>query len=113
MINMEGRILWSTESLPQQLFSHALFLTVRSGSGPDTVLVSDWGKQTITVLEADTGKLVKVCDVGGRRPRGLTVDDNGNVFVCYHWPGEIRVWSRNMEERSLTIHGKLEFNPGQ
>ena len=45
--------------------------------------MSDWGKQTITVLEADTGKLVKVCDVGGRTPRGLTVDDNGNVFVCY------------------------------
>ena len=111
MINMEGRILWSTESLPQQLFSWAQFLTVRSGSGPDTVLVSDWGKQTITVLEADTGKLVKVCDVGGRRPQGLTVDDNGNVFVCYRNPGEIRVWSRNMEERSLTIHGKLEFNP--
>ena len=109
MINMEGRILWSTESLPQQLFSGARYLTVRSGSGPDTVLVSDSGKQTITVLEADTGKLVKVCDVGGREPWGLTVDDNGNVFVCH--PGEIRVWSRNMEERSLTIHGKLEFNP--
>ena len=112
MINMEGRILWSIESLPQQLFSGAQYLTVRSGSGPDTVLVSDWDKQTITVLEADTGKLVKVCDVGGRQPRGLTVDDNGNVFVCYRYPGEIRVWSRNMEERSLTIHGKLEFIPG-
>ena len=111
LINMEGRILWSTESLPQQLFSAAWYLTVRSGSGPDTVLVSDLVKQTITVLEADTGKLVKVCDVGGREPGGLTVDDNGNVFVCYQWPGEIRVWSRNMEERSLTIHGKLEFTP--
>ena len=111
MINMEGRILWSTKSLPQQLFSAAEFLTVRSGSGPDTVLVSDSWKQTITVLEADTGKLVKVCDVRGREPQGLTVDDNGNVFVCYSWPEEIRVWSRNMEERSLTIHGKLEFDP--
>ena len=45
-------------------------------------------------------------------PRGLTVDDNGNVFVCYYNPREIRVWSRNMEERSLTIHGKLEFTLG-
>ena len=113
MINMEGRILWSTGSRSQQLFSEAWFLTVRSGSGPDTVLVSDWVKHTITVLEADTGKLVKVCHVRGRTPRGLTVDDNGNVFVCYPvpYPGEIRVWSRNMEERSLTIHGKLEFTP--
>ena len=113
MINMEGRILWSTGSFPQQLFSWAVFLTVRSGSGPDTVLVSDSDKQTITELEADTGKLVKVCDVRGRVPRGLTVDDNGNefvcyspprrdngnVFVCYLVPGEIRVWS-------------LEFDPG-
>ena len=111
MINMEGRILWSTDSRSQQLFSEAEYLTVRSGSGPDTVLVSDWRKQTITVLKADTGKLVKVCHVGGGPPLGLTVDDNGNVFVCYLYPGEIRVWSRNMEERSLTIHGKLEFDP--
>ena len=110
MINMQDWILWSTDSLPQQLFSCARYLTVRSGSGPDTVLVSDWKKQTITVLEADTGNLVKVCDVEGREPRGLTVDDNGNVFVCY-WSGEISVWSGNMEERSLTIHGGLKFTP--
>ena len=111
MINMEGRILWSTESLPQQLFSCRVPYSpvwVWSGHCPCVRLE----KQTITVLEADTGKLVKVCDVGGRQPQGLTVDDNGNVFVCYY-PGEIRVWSRNMEERSLTIHGKLEFNPWQ
>ena len=72
--------------------------------------MSDWVKQTITVLEADTGKLVKVYDVGGRKPGVLTVDDNGNVFV-YYYPGEFRVWSGNMEKRSLTIHGELEFTP--
>ena len=35
---------------------------VWSGSGPDTVILSDLNKQTITVLEDHSGKVVKVCE---------------------------------------------------
>ena len=108
MINMKGRILWSTDSHSKHLFDEAWYLTVRSGFGQDTVVVSDLGQETITVLEADSGKMVQVRDVTGRKPRGVTVDRNGNVYVC-HWSGEISIWSANMEERSVTIHGKLDF----
>ena len=80
---MKGQVLWSTASHPNPLFVRAGYLTVRSGSGPDSVIISDNSKQTITVLEADSGNLVKVCNVRGRKPMGLTLDDNGNTYVCY------------------------------
>ena len=114
MINIKGKVLWSTDSRPtpvSQLFDCAGFLTVRSGSGPATVIISDWKKETITVLEADSGKLVKVCDVKGRTPRGMTVDDNGNIFMCYR-SGEISVWSGNMDaDRRLSVQGGLVSRP--
>ena len=108
MINLKGQILWSTDAL-SELFDCARYLTVQCGSGTDIVIVSDVNKHTITVLEADSG-MVKVCDVKGSEPRGVTVDDNGNIYVCYE-SGEISVWSGNMEEKCLTIHGGLGFEP--
>ena len=112
MINMKGQVLWSTASHPNPLFDGARFLTVRSGSGPDSVIISDYRKQTITVLEADSGNLVKVCNVRGRWPLGLTLDDNGNTYVCYP-SGDVSVWSGNMDvETSLSLQGGLVSKPG-
>ena len=111
MINMEDEILWSSGSPSEQLFVGASFLTVRSGFGPDTVLVSDKEKDAITVLDAGSGKLVKVCYVNGMEPRGMTVDNFGTVYVCYSRTREIGVWSGEMVERYRTITEQSGFNP--
>ena len=111
MIKMNGEILWSTGSPSEQLFVCSRYLTVRCGFGPGTVVVSDWRKDTITVLEADSGKLIKVCDVKGRGPEGMTVDECGNIFVCYPRTREIGVWSGEMVERYRTTPGQLDFIP--
>ena len=112
MINMEGELQWSTDFHDEQLFVEALYLTVRSGFGPATVLVSDWQKDTITVLDADSGKLIKVCDVEGRMmPYEITVDNYGTVYVVYHLSQEIGVWSGEMVERYRTTPGQLGCAP--
>ena len=112
MIDMTGKILWTTTSDTEgkNLFDCARLLTTCSGDDCDTVIVTDWKGHTITVLDAGTGKFVKVCDVKGKKPRGMTVDDNGNVFVCYD-SGEITVWSRGMQEEIRLTTGikYLEF----
>ena len=111
MINMKGQVLWSTASHPNPLFDGARYLTVRSGSGPDSVIISDSSNQTITVLEAASGNLVKVCNVRGRKPLGLTLDDNGNTYVCYR-SGDVSVWSGNMDvETRLSLQGGLVSEP--
>ena len=113
MINMEGELQWSTGSPDEQLFVMPLYLTVGSGFGPATVLVSDRRKHTITVLDADSGKLIKVCDVEGRKPKGITGDNCGTVYVLY--PGHKRSvfglerWWREIGQLS----DSWTFTPGQ
>ena len=59
------------------------------------------------MLEVDSGTLVKTCDVKGREPIGVTVNDNGNIYVCYR-SREICVWLGNMDaERHLSVQGGL------
>ena len=111
MINMEGELQWSTDSPDEQLFVMPLYLTVGSGFGPATVVVSDSWKHTITVLDADSGKLIKVCDVEGREPTGITGDNCGTVYVLYSRTREIGVWSREMVERYRTTHGQFDLGP--
>ena len=110
MINMEGEIQWSTDFHDEQLFVAAWYLTVRSGFGPATVLVSDWQKDTITVLDAESGKLIKVCDER-RGPMGITVDNHGTVYVLYRRAREIGVWYGEMVERDRTTLGQMGFDP--
>ena len=112
MIDMGGKVLWTTTAATEDknLFECARFLTTYSGDDCDTVIVTDRNRQTITVLDAGTGKVVKVCNVKGETPRGVTVDDNGNVYVCYD-SGEITVWSKSMEVERCLVSGSagLEF----
>ena len=106
MIDMRGKVLWTatTDSRGKDLFDYARFLTTCSSDDGDTVIVTDRDKQTITVLDAGTGKVVKVCDVKGKEVRGVTVDDNEKVYACYR-SGEISVWSRGMQEETLLTPG--------
>ena len=110
MINMEGELQWSTGP-PEQLFVWPWYLTVGSGFGPATVVVSNWRKHTITVLDADSGKLIKVCDVEGRMPAGITGDNCGTVYVLYSRTRDIGVWSGEMVERYRTTPGQFDFYP--
>ena len=111
MINMEGELQWSTDSPDEQLFLGAWYLTVGSGFGPATVVVSDWLKHTITVLDADSGKLIKVCDVEGREPMGITGDNRGTVYVWYSRTRDIGVWYGEMVEKYRTTPGQFDFVP--
>ena len=106
MIDMSGKVLWTakTDSGGKDLFDWPRFLTTCSSDDGDTVIVTDPDKQTITVLDTGTGKVVKVCDVKGKEPRGVTRDDNGNVYVCY-LSGDVTVWSRDMQEETLLTTG--------
>lgn len=93
MIDMEGNILYAGKSR----FKYPLGLIARPDS--DTVIVADSIQQTVSVLKAFSGEVVKICDAKGKEPLDVTVDDNGNVYVCYK-SGEISVWSTDMEEET-------------
>ena len=118
MIDMRGKVLWTKtiDAEGKKLFAWvktsksntisdwAWFLTTCSRDDDDTVIITDWKKQSITVLDAGTRKVVKVCDVIGKVPYGVTADDNGNVYVCYK-SGDISVWSTTMEVEKSLVSG--------
>ena len=113
MIDIDGKILWTAtkDSGGKNLFDRARFLTTCSYDDGSSVIVTDRRKQTITVLDAGTGQLVKVCNVKGKSPCGVTADDKGNVYVCYY-SGDISLFSRGMQEETLlTTESKYLKNP--
>ena len=109
MIDMRGKVLWTAtmNSEGKKLFEHARFLTTCSGDDGDIVIVTDKKKPNVTVLDAGSVKVVNVSDVKRKKPRGVTVDDNGKVYMCYK-TGEITVSSIGMlVETSLTTGRKF------
>lgn len=70
---------------------------------PATLLVTDSKKETISVLKAETGVVMRVCNVPGKKPKGIVVDKSGFVYVCYGSSGEIAVWSTDLSESRCLI----------
>ena len=84
LIDMNGRELWSVEKGPdnQMLFAKPFDVVISKTKDVDTVVVSDWRKKSLTILDASNGTLLKIIDVKGKDPHGLTVDGNGNIYMC-------------------------------
>ena len=105
MIDMDGNVVWTVtkDKHGSNLFDFGRFLTTRCSKDCDTLIVTDVGKQSVIIIDALTGEVVKVCNVKGREPRGVCVDCHGNVYVCYK-SGEITVWSGDMSEERCLVN---------
>ena len=84
MIDMNGKDVWSVTKGPdnQQLFVTPHYIVTSKINTTETVIVSDCGKETLTLLYANNGSLLKIVDMKGKGPLGLTVDNHGNIFVA-------------------------------
>ena len=114
MIDMNGKKVWSVSKGPynQQLFVAPHYIVTSKIHDTETVIVSDWLKETLTLLNANNGSLLKIVDMEGKYPRGITVDNDGNIFVDCHTTSEICVWSNDFLKSRTLISGKdLEREP--
>ena len=114
MIDRNGKEVWFVSKGPdnQQLFDKPLFIVTSKINATETVIVSDWGKETLTLLNANNGSLLKIVDMEGKDPRGITVDNDGNIFVACSKTREICVWSNDFTKSRTLISGKdLEREP--
>ena len=114
MIDRNGKEVWSVSKGPdnQQLFGRPLFIVTSKINDTETVIVSDRLKKTLTLLNANNGSLLKIIDMKGKDPRGITVDINGNIFVACVTTREICVWSNDFAKSRTLISGKdLERGP--
>ena len=105
LIDMDGHEVWSVSKGPdtQQLFAKPYDVVVQTTDGKDTVIVSDWGRESLTLLDASNGELLKVVDMKGKLPHGMTVDKFGNILVCYFLASEVHVYSSDFTKSAILL----------
>ena len=105
LIYMDGQEVWSVSKGPdgQQLFAYPYGVVVQTIDGKDTVIVSDWGRESLTLLNASNGELLKVVDTKGKDPHGMTVDKFGNILVCYYKALEVHVYSSDFAKSAILL----------
>ena len=106
MIDMNGQELWSVSKGPdnQQLFDKPYAVVINKMNDTDTVIVSDWGKELLTILSTSNGTLLKTIDV--KSPHGLTVDNCDNIILCCKKNWEILVWSNDFTNSRILLAGQ-------
>ena len=114
MIDMNGKEVWSVTKGPdnQELFYVPRCIVTSKINDTETVIVTDWRKEALTLLNANNGSLLKIVDMKGKWPCGITVDNNGNIFVACYKTSEICVWSNDFtKSRTLISRKDLEREP--
>ena len=105
LIDHSGQVYWSTstDQQGQQLFSVPQYVTCYDDGRSSTVIVTDFNDNTLTLLNSDTGDVIRRYQVEGKGPTGVTTDTAGNVFVCYWRTYEVAVLSRDFSEEKILL----------
>ena len=105
LIGMDGQEVWSVSKGPdnQQLFAKPFEVVVQIIDGIDTVIVSDGGKESLTLLDASDGKLLKMVDKKGKDSHGMTVDSFGNILVCNRSTAEVHMYSSDFTKSATLL----------
>ena len=67
------------------------------------VVVSDNIRQSLTLLNGDTGSVITRRYLPNEKPFGVTADTAGNVYVCYKNSREISVFNRDLSDEKVII----------
>ena len=104
LIDLSGKVYWSVSSdqQGQPLFLRPVYVSSQYDEKMSNVIVTDDDNHTLTMLDGDTGEIITSCTVKGKRPRGVTTDRAGNVYVCYWDTNEVSVMTADLsQERTL------------
>ena len=114
MIEMNRKTVWSVSKGPdnQQLFDTPRYVVTSILNCTATVIVSDCGKERITLHNVNNGSLLKILDMAGKDPCGIAVNNAGNIFVACCRARVIAVWSNDLTKyRTLISPKDLEDDP--
>ena len=100
--------LWTVDNVSgENLLSSPYGITTTTHNNTAIIVVTDCSTNTLNLLEAETGKVIRILDVPGKFPQGITTDKDGNVYVCYTATREICVWSSGFEESKILLSGDM------
>ena len=103
LIDRTGRVYWSMSSddQGQSLFSRPRYVT--SDTERNTVTITDWGNETSTVLNGDTGDVIKRRSVKDKSSAGVTTGPSGNIYVCYFNTHEVAELTGDLAEERILL----------
>ena len=103
LIDKTGRVYWSvsTDDQGQTLFKYPWYVT--SDIERNTVTVTDYGNKTLTVLNGDTGAIIKRRSVEDKSPAGVTTGPSGKIYVCYSDTHEVAVLTGDLSEERILL----------
>ena len=103
LIDKTGRVYWSvsTDAQRQSLFSKPWYVT--SDIERNIITVTDWGNNTLTVLNGDTGDVIKRRSVKDKFPTGVTTGPSGNIYVCYFDTREVAELTGDLAEERILL----------
>ena len=103
LIDKTGRVYWSVSSddQGQSLFSFPQYVT--SDIDRNTVTVTDCGNDTLTVLNGDTGYVIKRRSLKDKMPQGVTTGPSGNIYVCYRDTREVAELTGDLSEERILL----------
>ena len=105
LIDLTGKVYWSVSSdrPGQSLFSYPWYLTIHDKGISSTVIVTDRGNNTLTLLNGVTGKVINRRHFQEKMSRGVITDTAGNVYVCNFFRGEVSVLSGDKVEEMILL----------
>ena len=106
LIDQTGRVYWSVSSHQQgqPLFRWPWYVSGPGDGRSSTVIVTDWGYHTLTLLNGDTGEVITRRQLKEREgPEGVTTDSSGNVYICYCGTSEVAVLSGDLSEEKILL----------
>ena len=106
LIDQTGLVYWSvsTDRQDRRLFGVPLYVWCHVNDGAFTIVVADRGKDTLTLLKAETGDVITTRQLEGNKyPRGVTTDTTGKVYVCYGATNEVSVLTGDLSEEIILL----------
>ena len=103
LIDKTGRVYWSvsTDGQGQPLFEYPWY--VISDIERNTITVTDFWTNTLTVLNGDTGDVIKRRCVKDKSPQGVTTGQSGNIYVCYYNTREVAELTGDLAEERILL----------
>ena len=113
LINLTGEVYWSVSFDQQQpSFEKHLYVSSHYDGSISSVIVSNYYNNMLTVLNGDTGKTITRRKAARKKPRGITTDRAGNVYVCNYGTREVSVMTRDLTMERILMSSEDGLSSG-
>ena len=104
MIDTYGKLYWSVSTSSKHVFKLPLYVCISKHAISPTVIITDCGNSTVTLLNASSGEILKQIGLPwSKEPQCVTTDDNNNIYITYIGTHELVVMNEDLSEASVLL----------